>query len=235
MTELSVIIPTFNEGKYLGKLLNSILIQDYKDYEIIISDNNSTDSTLRIAKNYNCKIVDGGRPAKARNNGAKFAQGKYLLFIDADAVLSENCLGMALKLFKERNLDVAGARYVPYDGNAIDDIFHFISLTVVFILFPFMPHINGGFFLCTKEIFDKVGGFDTSVRVGEDHAFARKAKKLGAKLSILKQIIVYLSVRRFKAEGRLKLGAKYAYALVYRIFFGEIRTKIFEYKWGYKK
>ena len=235
MVELSIIIPTYNEEKYLGKLLDSILIQDYKDYEIIISDNNSKDDTLKIAKKYNCNIIGGGRPAKARDNGAKISQGKYLLFIDADTILSENCLAKALKLFKEKSLDVAGAMYAPYDGNFIDDVFYFISLVMVFLLFPFIPHINGGFFLCTREIFDKVGGFDTTIKVGEDHAFARKAKKLGAKLAILRDVKVYLSVRRFKAEGRLRLGTKYAYALIYRIFVGEIRTKIFEYKWRYKK
>ena len=235
MVELSIIIPTYNEGKYLGKLLNSILIQNYKDYEIIVSDNKSSDSTLRVAKNYKCKIVKGGRPGVARNNGAKIASGKYLLFIDADSVLDKDSLYTAMKLFKEKKLDVAGARFYAYEGNTFDSFLHWLYFIVVIILFPFIPHLNGGFLLCTRQIFDKIGGFDTSIKLGEEHAFAKKARKLGARMKILTKVKVFLSVRRFEAEGRIKLTFKYLFSGIYRVFFGDIRTNIFNYKWGYKK
>ena len=235
MPELSIIIPTFNEGKYLGTLLNSILAQDYKDYEIIVSDNKSSDSTLRVARNYKCKIVKGGRPGIARNNGAKIAQGKYLLFIDADSVLSENSLDTAIKLFKEKGLDVAGARFYPYGGNIFDGFLHWLYFILVSILFPFIPHLNGGFLLCTREMFDKIKGFDSTIKLGEEHAFAKTARKLKAKVKILSKVKVFLSVRRFEVEGRVKLTFKYLFSGVYRVVFGDIRTNIFNYKWGYKK
>ena len=235
MPELSIIIPTFNEGKYLGTLLNSILAQDYKDYEIIVSDNKSSDSTLRVARNYKCKIVKGGRPGRARNNGSKIANGKYLLFIDADSVLSENCLNNSIRLFKEKNLDIVTARFYAYEGNSFDDFLHWLYFVLISIIFPLVPHLNGGYLLVKKELFDKLKGFDEGVKLGEEHDLARRAKKLGAKIAILRNIKVYLSVRRFKAEGRLKLTFKYLFAGFYRITMGEIRSNIFSYKWGYKK
>ena len=88
---ISIVIPTYNEQKYLPELLKSLKKQTYKHYEIIISDNNSTDNTLNIAKTYKCKIVKGGYPPIARNNGAKVA--KYdLLFIDSDVIINDKNL-----------------------------------------------------------------------------------------------------------------------------------------------
>ena len=84
---LSIIIPTKNEEKYLPNLLRSIKKQTFKDYEIIVADNNSKDKTKKIAKRYGCKIVKGGLPGKARNQGAKFAEGDILLFLDSDPEL----------------------------------------------------------------------------------------------------------------------------------------------------
>ncbi len=75
---ISIIIPTLNEEKYLPKLLRSIKEQDFKEeLEIIVADANSEDKTREIAKKFSCKIVEGGLPAKARNEGAKIAKGRF--------------------------------------------------------------------------------------------------------------------------------------------------------------
>jgi glycosyltransferase involved in cell wall biosynthesis len=99
---LSIIIPSYNEEKYLPKLLKSIKKQDFKDYEIIVADNNSKDNTRQIALSYGAQIVDGGRPATARNNGVKVAKGDYLLFLDADTILPQHCLSKALNQFNKK-------------------------------------------------------------------------------------------------------------------------------------
>jgi glycosyltransferase involved in cell wall biosynthesis len=78
---LSIIIITKNEEKYLPKLLNSIKKQNYKNYEIIVSDAKSIDSTRKIAKKCNCKIINEGLPSIGRNNGAKYTKGDLLLFL----------------------------------------------------------------------------------------------------------------------------------------------------------
>jgi len=81
---LSIIIPTLNEEKYLPFLLSSIKEQNFKDYEIILSDAGSEDRTIEIAKSYGCRVVKGGLPAKGRNQGARAAAGDLLLFLDSD-------------------------------------------------------------------------------------------------------------------------------------------------------
>src|SRR3989344_4462300 len=110
---ISIIIPTFNEEKYLPKLLNCIKNQTYKDYEIIIADANSKDKTKAIAKKYGCKTVRGGLPAVGRNNGAKAAKGDILLFLDADSLIEKDFLKNCLGDIQKRNLDVAGTCLSP--------------------------------------------------------------------------------------------------------------------------
>ncbi|MCK5465922.1 glycosyltransferase family 2 protein, partial [Candidatus Parcubacteria bacterium] len=120
---LSIIIPTKNEEEYLPKLLESIKKQTFKDYEIIVADNKSTDKTRKIAIKYKCKIVRGGLPGKARNGGAKVARGDILLFLDADTELkSKDFLDKAIKEFGKRKLDLA-ASLMYLKGNKLDKLY----------------------------------------------------------------------------------------------------------------
>ena len=98
---LSIIIPALNEEKYLPILLSQIKKQNFSGgkYEIIVADAGSKDKTVEIAKSYGCKVVPGGLPPKARNEGAKKARGELFLFLDADVVLPENSLEKFLKEF----------------------------------------------------------------------------------------------------------------------------------------
>ena len=101
---LSIIIPTLNEEKYLPLLLKEIKKQNSADYEIIVADAGSEDKTIEIAKNYGCKIIPGGLPARGRNEGAKIAQGDIFLFMDADNIfLPPEFLKNLLEEFKKEN------------------------------------------------------------------------------------------------------------------------------------
>ena len=86
----SVVIPTFNQDSFLKKAINSVLQQTFKDFEIIIIDNNSTDNTEETVKYFNLeniqyeKISNGGIIAKSRNLGIKKAKGKWIAFLDSD-------------------------------------------------------------------------------------------------------------------------------------------------------
>src|SRR3989344_314326 len=90
---ISIIIPTLNEERYIGKLLDSIVGQDIsEDIEIVVADARSTDGTRELVERSRenfaaLQIVEGGLPAKARNNGGRAAAGEILIFIDADVTL----------------------------------------------------------------------------------------------------------------------------------------------------
>ena len=99
--KFSIILPAYNVDAFLQKCVETCEMQNinHKEYEIIIINDGSTDSTLQLAQTLqqsysNIKILSQNNQglSMARNNGAKIAQGKYLWFIDSDDYISHNCL-----------------------------------------------------------------------------------------------------------------------------------------------
>ena len=87
---VSIVIPTYNHSNFLSKALESVLDQTYKNWEVIIIDNNSTDDTNKVINQYNdprikyLKINNDGVIAKSRNLGIKEAKGEWIAFLDSD-------------------------------------------------------------------------------------------------------------------------------------------------------
>lgn len=113
MVDLSIIIPVFNAEKYLKRCLESVAAAlGGISSEIIIVDNNSTDSSMDIVKRYNghttIKTVKCTKPgaAAARNAGVKIARGKYIWFVDADDAISKNSAQKLLSTAKKTNADL---------------------------------------------------------------------------------------------------------------------------------
>lgn len=142
--DLSIIIPTLEEEKYLPLLLGSIKKQKFQgEYEIILADAGSRDKTKEIAKNYGCKIIAGGSPARGRNEGVKIARGELILFLDADTTLPENSLETFIFEFKKRNLDIAGFLLRPFGKRKfleiLYNIFYNSPILALEKLYPIVP------------------------------------------------------------------------------------------------
>lgn len=88
MTEISVIIPTYNRGAFTNEAVKSVLAQSYKDYEIIVVDDGSTDDTKEQLHEFGNQIQyiyqKNQGPSAARNTGIQLAKGKYIAFCDSD-------------------------------------------------------------------------------------------------------------------------------------------------------
>jgi len=229
---LSIIIPTLNEEALLPGLLKSIQIQEYKDYEVIVSDAGSSDKTINIARKYGCKIVSGGSPAVARNNGVKIARGEYLLFLDADVILPEHFLRNILHEFIKRKLDVSTCFFKPLTNKRIDFILHSIANRYIFLTRKIHPHAPGFCILSKRSIHQRINGFNEELKMGEDHDYVRRASKIGS-FGILSSGKILVSVRRLDKDGRFNISLKYLAVEIYRIIIGEIRSEIFNYKFGY--
>ena len=92
MPKFSIIIPVYNVEKYLKKCLESIKNQSYKDYEVIIVNDGSTDKSKDILDEYDYKVINQKNQglSVARNNGVKKAKGKYLIFVDSDDYIEKD-------------------------------------------------------------------------------------------------------------------------------------------------
>ena len=114
MYKISVIIPVYNVSAYLDECLTSIVNQNYKNFEVIVVNDGSTDNSLEIAKKYEkkypklIKVYDkqNGGLSSARNYGIVESSGDYLLFIDSDDYILPNCLEVIGKNINKKKCDI---------------------------------------------------------------------------------------------------------------------------------
>jgi glycosyltransferase involved in cell wall biosynthesis len=229
--KLSIVIPALNEERYLPALLESIRSQSFTDFEIIVADAGSKDSTRSIAESFGARIVDGGLPGAGRNAGARAAQGEYLFFFDSDVVLPQGFLELAVEELDERFIDLATCEIRPISPHTLDVLVHkFINASVRLSL-KVDPKAMGFAIFVTRRLFNRAGGFDETIRMGEDAEFVKRAGKIRS-LHWLNSVYLAVSVRRFEKEGRLTSIKKGIKLNLYRAFKGEVRTDVIDYEFA---
>ncbi len=230
---LSIIIPTYNEEKFLPKALESIFRQTYRDYEVIVADANSVDNTREIAKCFGAKVVEGGMPGVGRNAGAAVSRGNIFLFFDADVILEdENFLRECLAEFHRRKLDLATCAVEPLSKKAVDKIFHNVFNAYMRAVAPVFPHAPGFCIFARRGAHEKINGFDKTVVFAEDKDYVNRAVKSGAKFKVLNAKKIAVSVRRFDRDGRWNIAKRYLLAELYHVARGSVRKQLFPYEFG---
>jgi glycosyltransferase involved in cell wall biosynthesis len=108
---VSVVITTKNEEKNIANCLKSIKAQTFKDTEVILVDNYSTDKTTQIAQKHGATTyLKGNERSTQRNFGVNVAKGKYVLYLDADMILNPNLIERCIQKCESESV---GALYVP--------------------------------------------------------------------------------------------------------------------------
>jgi len=198
---LTIVIPCKNEGNRLIKTLKLIEKQDI-DVDIIIADS-STDFTISELINYknsstqSIRIVGGGLPSVARNNGAKYVNTPYVLFMDADIFLRDyNTIKKCLDTIIKDDLDLVTCKFHTiekyYDRMyRIFDIIQWISSVT-------KPFAVGGFMLFKTEAFNRLGGFNNNDKISEDYHLSSKVSPKKFKIV---NVYAYTSARRFIMKG----------------------------------
>jgi glycosyltransferase involved in cell wall biosynthesis len=220
--KISVIIPALNEAKCLPILLRSLQKQDFRDFEVIVADARSTDDTVKVARSHGARVVRGGSPAVGRNRGAAKAGGDFLFFLDADVKLPRTFLSKAYAEMQEYFLDIATCQMKPLSNLFLDKVLHkAANLVLLMDQHSPYPHAPGFCILISRRLFERIGGFDESVRLAEDHDLAVRAARL-RKLRVLESTWFFVNVRRLRREGRLNYAVKVIYSDLYRAFHGRI-------------
>lgn len=212
--KISIIIPAYNEEKYIGKTLASIGKLKKKedwDIEVIVINGGSTDNTVKVAKEYGVRVIN--EPHKgigfARQQGLLHAKGEIVAYTDADTIVPEDWLLDHLKILQEKDVVCSYGHFRVIDGKF--PYFHYINYIQPYALWichhvfgkPASPGQNMAFW---KDAAQKTGGFDKNLFVMEDVDFTNRMKKIG-KVIFRFQNIVTSSGRRSNEGWRFFIRA----------------------------
>lgn len=211
MVDLSVIVPTFNEGGNIGSCLKSIANQKTRlDVEIVVSDGGSTDDTIRIAEKYADRVVVVKERGIwiGRNMGAKAAKGKTYAFIDADTTVPKNYADSVYPVLEDGGISGLSCAFEFDEKSTKLRIIE--QICNEYLLFKGSigkGEILGFNAVMTKDFFRKAGGFPNAPL--EDGALAIKLRRFG-RVVYLPEPKVTTSSRRIEQQGTLKTTLYYA-------------------------
>jgi glycosyltransferase involved in cell wall biosynthesis len=176
--KVSVIIPAFNEERFLSGVISAVQANKYPatDYEIIVVNNGSTDRTAVIARKAGVLVVESERKfvGVARNLGARQAHGEILAFLDADCFPAEDWLREGVRSLAQEHCVTGAECGIPDDAGWMERSWfsqkRFGRIEVT--------HINTANLFVSRELFVKLGGFDETLSSGEDYEFCSRAKSL---------------------------------------------------------
>jgi len=187
MPKVSVIIPTYNRSKYVTKAIDSVLAQTYKDNEIIVIDDGSTDDTRNVLAPYMDHISyfyqENAGVSVARNNGIKIARGEWIAFLDSDDEWFNDKLSVQMNFIARYPFVVAHSVNIDlsdYESPGQTSFSHCRFLPTSYeqiIENPFRHHLQYSTtmmpsgIICKKKAAIKVGLFDESLSISEDYDF----------------------------------------------------------------
>jgi len=212
--KVSVIIPTYNSEKDIVRLLKSINSQSYKNIELIVVDDGSTDNTVKLAKKYTKKVFarEHAERSVQRNFGASQATGKYLLVLDSDMELSRDVVKQCVEIIESNSkIGTITIPEIPVAGNFWEKVkkhereFYNLEGDSEVESARFFP----------VNLFKKVGGYDENITGPEDWDLPENIRKLGFSNGRIKA-----KIKHFERVNSLfsLLKKKYYYALKSHVY-----------------
>ena len=201
--KVSVIIPVKDEEKNIEKAAQSLKLQNCSPMEIIMVVNNSSDRSYEIAKSSVNKVLNFDGPigvCRAKNEGAKIADGEVFIFIDADSFLSP---GSVLKISQSVKENTFGSVLGKGDNNSFQGKLYFFYRNWFHRLRIYQGVVDGVFF-CHRDIFKKSGGFNESMKIGEYEEIMARMRKFGGKYKLMTDCWAEVSLRRYEEKGYFK-------------------------------
>jgi glycosyltransferase involved in cell wall biosynthesis len=200
--DYSVIVPAYNEVDWLPATLSALktaMMGTVLRGELIVTNNNSTDATAKIAAEMGARVVFEpiNQISRARNTGAREAQGRYLVFVDADTLVSAQLLQLALDNLESGHC-IGGGAVVQFERETSPSVRFVVSLWN--LLSRSIKLAAGCFVYCSREAFDQAGGFSEAVYASEEIWLSRKLGKLGRRqgkrFCIITRYVAYSSGRK---------------------------------------
>lgn len=220
--DVSVVIPARNEARCIERCLASVAAQCWplEQIEAVVVDNGSTDGTADVVRAFaeahpalQVRLVSEPRPgvARARNRGVAAATGRWVLFLDADSCLAPDLVSWVVHRGGHIGYPAGSIRIVADSSDRIDRAF-FDLLEFGKVLFG----IRAQMYYCDRELFQRLGGLDATLQVGEDQEFLRRLQRAGVPVCHLRESWIATSTRRLHTHpfrlGLLGTFARWALA-----------------------
>ena len=177
--DFSVIMPVFNGEKYIGEALSSVFADPFDSYEVIVVDDGSTDNTAEVARSFpgvKHQYQPNQGVAVARNTGIQLARGKYIAFLDSDDVWASGRFAKSFEVLENNPMVqyLLGQLIMFLEDGCIKP-----SHIRDEWLEKQMDSVGAGVMTARRTVFDQVGLFNPSYRVGEDAEWLLRAKEKG--------------------------------------------------------
>jgi len=217
-----VIIPTLNEERFVGKLLESLGNQTEKNFDVVVVDGGSTDKTIAVVNQFRQKLPSltvlkskEKGPSVQRNLGAGGATNEWLVFVDADSVLLPYFFTRVSE-YIEKNHPSALTTWCRPDSEVVGDAFIALlsNMTIESSMAVRRPIAPGPLTVVLKSAFDMVGGYDREHQFGEDVDLGKRLTNAGFPIHMIRETLYVFSLRRFRREGTLRVLQKFAYAAI---------------------
>ena len=207
---ISIVIPTLREAGNIGPLLESLQAQSYAPAQIIVADGGSEDETREIAASFSQVLVlscERGT-SRQRNVGARRATGDLLVFMDADDRAPQDFLLRVARSYRRLPFAVACPWFVAREREWSIRAAYFAFNLLFFVGQSWLRMGSGVCIVVRRDIFERVGGFDETLHLGEDIHLIRRASRFGLHRHLM--IALETSGRRYQAQGFWKLSGFYA-------------------------
>jgi glycosyltransferase involved in cell wall biosynthesis len=198
---VSVIIPNYNYGNYISETLSSVLNQSYKNLEIIVVDDGSTDNSIEVIKRLgqDIRIIEQNNSgvSSARNKGLKASTGKYVCFLDADDFWEEHKVELQVMAAEEYDLDLIYCGYSECDVNLniikeqipkhkgnCENLYRVNPGSAIALLGTSTAMIRA-------TVLEKVEGFDIELNTSADWDFLRRISKISHFSFVSAQLVRY--------------------------------------------
>lgn len=169
MEQVSVIIPSYNYGRFLREAIQSVLDQTLRPHEVIVVDDGSTDESLEILRSFGDSInfieQSNQGVAAARNKGAEMAAGEFVAFLDADDYWHREKLEKQIEKFRgdaELGFVHCGITNVDEKGTALEDYVVGDEGWLANALLTFQPVVIANTIVVRRSLLTKIGGYDTN-------------------------------------------------------------------------
>lgn len=202
---ISIVIPCYNDAKYIEQAVLSALNQTYSNIEVIIVDDGSAAETKVVLKRLESKVTklitqENQGQSTARNVGIREARGDYILTLDSDDYFEPTFCEKAIVLLKDANVKLIATYMIRFnDKGTIDEYRHSGGDLATLIL----NNQATGSVLFRKNDFTRIGGYDESMRNGfEDWEFYIRMLQDGGVISVIKEPLFSYRVRENSTTSR---------------------------------